>query len=81
MAQEGANQNEQPVLTYPYLGRMTFDDDPDNYYVVMFTSPDKGVVVVNHTKEDSGVKFGKYGNFAEDVFEILPPEIVVRLSN
>lgn len=72
---------EQPhVLTYPYLARETFDEE-DDYFVVLFTSENKGVVVVDHTKVDHGVKFGEYGRFMEEQFDILPPDIVVRLGN
>ena len=65
------------MLEYPYLGRHYVGDKP---YVVMFLEEGKGVVLVNETDSDK-IKFGMYGNFDEDSFEILPPDEVVRLSN
>ena len=64
-------------MTYPYLGRNFINDKP---YVVLFLEEETGVVVVDETEGDS-IKFGQYGNFDENVFELLPPDEVVRLSN
>lgn len=65
-------------VKYPYLGRFTLSEE--EYYVVLFTEPDTGVVVVS-TMKDSEVKFGMISNFSESSFEILPPEYSVSLSN
>lgn len=64
-------------MTYPYLGRHYIKDKP---YVVLFLEEETGVVVVDETEGDS-IKFGQYGNFDENEFELLPPDEVVRLSN
>lgn len=64
-------------MNYPYLGRHFINDKP---YVVLFLGEETGVVVVDETEGDS-IKFGQYGNFDENVFELLPPDEVVRLSN
>lgn len=60
---------------YPYLGRHYVNDKP---YVVLFTEPETGVVVMS---EVNSIKFGSYLAFDESLFEILPPNICVRLSN
>ena len=65
------------MLTYPYLGRHYIDG---KQYVVLFLEEETGVVVVNETDSEE-IKFGQYGNFDENEFELLPPEEVVRLSN
>ena len=64
-------------MKYPYLGRHFINDKP---YVVLFLGEETGVVVVDET-EGGSIKFGQYGNFDENVFELLPPDEVVRLSN
>lgn len=65
------------VMNYPYLGRHYINDKP---YVVLFLEEETGVVVVNETDSEE-IKFGQYGNFDESVFEVLPPDEVVRLGN
>lgn len=62
---------------YPYLGINTIDDKS---YVVLFTEPDYGIVVMDETGNEK-CKFGNIGNYAEEVFSPLPPEQCVRLSN
>lgn len=62
---------------YPYLGINHIDGKP---YVVLFNEPDMGMVVVNET-DDKGIIFGMYGSFAEEMFEVLPPDVDVILSN
>lgn len=64
-------------MNYPYLGRNYIDGKP---YVVFFTEPERGVVVINETDSEN-IKFGKYMSFDEDSFELLPPDISVRLQN
>lgn len=64
-------------MKYPYLGRNYINNKP---YVVLFLEEETGVVVVDETEGDT-IKFGQYGNFDENVFELLPPDEVVRLSN
>lgn len=62
---------------YPYLGINHLDDKS---YVVFFTEPDRGVVVLNETDSDK-IRFGTINNFDETQFELLPPDHCVRLSN
>lgn len=64
-------------MEYPYLGRNYVQGKP---YVVLFTEPDHGVVVVNET-ESQNIKFGAIMDFDENSFELLPPDEVVRLNN
>lgn len=64
-------------MKYPYLGRHFINNKP---YVVLFLEEETGVVVVNETDSED-IKFGQYGNFDESVFEVLPPDEVVRLGN
>jgi hypothetical protein len=64
-------------MEYPYLGRNYVQEKP---YVVLFTEPDHGVVVVNET-ESPNIKFGAIMDFDENSFELLPPDEVVRLNN
>lgn len=62
---------------YPYLGRNFIDGKP---YVVLFNDVDQGMVVMNDTN-NTELAVGTYDSFAEEVFEILPPNEFVRLSN
>lgn len=64
-------------MEYPFLGR--------NYvkgkaYVVMFTEPDYGVVLMDETDADD-IKFGQIGAFDEGMFELLPPDECIRINN
>ena len=63
--------------TYPYLGRNFVNDKA---YIVLFTEPETGVVVLNDTDSER-IKFGMYGSFAEERFEVLPSDVCVRLQN
>lgn len=62
---------------YPYLGIKHIDDKS---YVVLFTEPERGVIVMSNFDEE-GLNFGTIGNFGEESFEPLPPDQCVRLSN
>lgn len=62
---------------YPFLGINQFND---KNYVVLFTEPDRGVVVLNETDSEK-LAFGTIDNFDESQFELLPPDQCVRLSN
>lgn len=70
-------------MNYPYLG-VKFMDDKKN--VVLFTSENKGVVVLDETMED-GLRFGTNSDFNEDEYDFLPAndgngnELCVRISN
>ena len=64
-------------MTYPYLGRNYVDGKP---YVVLFTEPGTGVVIMDETDGDD-IKFGMITDFDEDAFELLPKDVCVRLNN
>lgn len=64
-------------IEYPYLGRFKTENERDQY-VVWFLREGYGVVVVSN-RED--IPFGTDGDYDEGLFEILPQEYVVRLSN
>lgn len=68
---------EENKPKYPYLGRNTFNGKT---YVVLFNDVDMGTVVMNDT-ESPNIKFGAYGSFDESLFEVLPKEMYVTLSN
>lgn len=62
---------------YPYLGRKFLNEKP---FVVWFLEEGKGVVVVNET-DNEDIKFGLLADFDEEEFELLPPDLAVRLNN
>ncbi|MEE3384726.1 MAG: hypothetical protein VZR36_06530 [Prevotella sp.] len=64
-------------MEYPFLAKNHINGKP---YVVLFTEPETGVVVVNETDSEN-IKFGTIGNFDENSFELLSPDEVVRLNN
>lgn len=64
---------------YPYLGKNTISGKT---FVVLFTEEDSGVIVASEFNEDEKFAFGKYLiNFAEEQFEVLPPDMQVSLHN
>jgi hypothetical protein len=62
---------------YPYLGINQVDGKS---YVVFFTEPDRGVIVLNETDSET-LSFGKVDNFDESQFEFLSPDQCIRLQN
>lgn len=69
--------SEEIQKKYPYLGRNFVNEKA---YIVFFTEPDTGVVVLNDT-DSKRIKFGMIGSFDESRFEVLPHEVCVRLQN
>lgn len=63
---------------YPYLGKRSYDN---HEYVIMFIEENYGVVVMSDIEDVEALRFGKAGDFDEKMFELLPPEQCVRLSN
>jgi hypothetical protein len=63
---------------YPYLGKCTINGKS---YVVLFTEEEYGTIVMSEFTDNPKLKFGTIGKFNEDMFEILPPDVCVRLSN
>lgn len=65
-------------MVYPYLGTKKIEDD--KMIVIFFTENNKGVVVMSET-QDEEYRFGRYGIFDENEFELLGEGICVRLNN
>lgn len=63
---------------YPYLGTRKYKDSE---YVILFTEENYGVVVMSNIEDVEALQFGKMGDFDEKLFDLLPPEQCVRLSN
>lgn len=63
---------------YPYLGKRDYKGQE---YVILFTEENFGVVVMSDIVDVEDLKFGKMGDFDEKMFDILPPDQCVRLSN
>lgn len=68
---------EKVKKVYPYLGRNYVNEKP---YVVLFNEEDMGMVVMCEAT-DVTFKFGDYLSFDESLFEVLPNDVCVRLSN
>lgn len=70
-------------MNYPYLGYKEVDRKKN---IVLFTSENKGVVVLDETLE-KGMTFGTNSDFNEDEYDFLSDkdqegnEIYVRLAN
>ena len=64
-------------MKYPYLGRNYVQGKT---YVVLFTEEGTGVIVMTEIT-NANIYLGKYGDFDEEAFEILPPGECVRLNN
>lgn len=62
---------------YPYLGRNNVGEE---YYIVMFTEPNYGVVIDGDIESDR-IKVGYIGDFEEKQFEFLPEGEYVQLEN
>ena len=62
---------------HPFLGVKEIDGKP---FVVLFYKQDEGIVLVNET-DSKEIYFGLQGEFDENSFEFLNPEIDVRLHN
>lgn len=66
-------------IKYPYLGKNTVSGKT---FVVFFIAPDTGVVIMSDFEKEEKFGFGKYfDNFAEELFEVLPPDMQVSLHN
>lgn len=62
---------------HPFLGVKEINGKP---FVVLFYEQDMGIVLVNET-DSKDIYFGLHGEFDENSFEFLDPEIDVRLNN
>ena len=70
--------NEEKQNFQHYLGRLKTANEKDPTYIILFTDEDEGTVVMSNHPD---IPFGMHGSFDEALFEILPQDLVVRLSN
>ena len=63
---------------YPYLAKNTVGDKT---YVVFFSAENYGTVVMSEINDNPDIAFGAIGDFDENVFEVLNPEIQVSIHN
>ena len=63
---------------YPYLAKNTVGDKT---YVVFFSEENYGTVVMSEITDNPDIALGAIGDFAENVFEVLNPEIQVSIQN
>ena len=59
---------------YPYLAKNTVGDKT---YVVFFSEENYGTVVMSEITDNPDIALGAIGDFDENVFEVLNPEIQV----
>lgn len=63
---------------YPYLAKNTVGDKT---YVVFFSDENYGTVVMSEITDNPDIALGAIGDFDENVFEVLDPEIQVSIHN
>ena len=63
---------------YPYLAKNTVGDKT---YVVFFSDENYGPVVMSEITDNPDIALGAIGDFDENVFEVLDPEIQVSIHN
>ena len=63
---------------YPYLAKNTVGDKT---YVVFFSDENYGTVVISEITDNPDIALGAIGDFDENVFEVLDPEIQVSIHN
>lgn len=63
---------------YPYLAKNSYKE---HEYVVLFSEPDRGTIVMSDITDNPKLKFGTIGNFAEELFEVLGKDVCVRINN
>ena len=63
---------------YPYLAKNTVGDKT---YVVFFSKENYGTVVMSEITDNPDIALGAIGDFDENVFEVLNPEIQVSIHN
>lgn len=63
---------------YPYLGQGSIGGKG---FVVWFTEAGKGIVVQTDNPDNEMCALGKYGEFDENWFELLPDGMCVRIEN
>ena len=63
---------------YPYLAKNTVGDKT---YVVFFSEENYGTVVMSEINDNPDIALGAIGDFNENIFEVLDPEIQVSIHN
>ena len=63
---------------YPYLAKNTVEDKT---YVVFFSDENYGTVVMSEITDNPDIALGAIGDFDENIFEVLDPEIQVSIHN
>ena len=63
---------------YPYLAKNTVGDKT---YVVFFSKENYGTVLMSEITDNPDIAFGAFGDFDENAFEVLNPEIQVSIHN
>lgn len=63
---------------YPYLAKNTVGDKT---YVVFFSAENYGTVVMSEITDNPDIALGAIGDFDENAFEVLNPEIQVSIHN
>ena len=63
---------------YPYLAKNTVGEKT---YVVFFSEENYGTVVMSEITDNPDIALGAIGDFDENVFEVLDPEIQVSIHN
>lgn len=63
---------------YPYLAKNTVGDKT---YVVFFSEENYGMIVMSEINDNPDIALGAIGDFDENIFEVLDPEIQVSIHN
>lgn len=63
---------------YPYLAKNIVGDKT---YVVFFSEENYGTVVMSEITDNPDIALGAIGDFDENIFEVLDPEIQVSIHN
>ena len=63
---------------YPYLAKNTVGDKT---YVVFFSAENYGTVVMSEITDNPDIALGAIGDFDENIFEVLDPEVQVSIHN
>lgn len=63
---------------YPYLAKNTVGDKT---YVVFFSEENYEMVVMSEITDNTDIALGAIGDFDENIFEVLDPEIQVSIHN
>lgn len=63
---------------YPYLAKNIFNNKT---YVVLFSEENYGTILMSEINDNPKLSFGVIGDFDEELFEVLSPEIQVSIHN